>query len=830
MVAALVVQGAGFERVYAEGSSLGGISGEVSSTRDPHVDYSSETIPSDRDSSVEEMVSDILSSRDTSVEEAPAETPSSREPFVRDVSGEVSSARDPFAADESGEAASEQGSSVTDMSGEVTSEQDSSVTDMSGEFISEQKPSVTDISGEVASEQDSSASDPSAEAFREQITSGADSYEDIAPSKDPSAADSFPEGSSVEIVPSPEEAAETDAFPEKEASAGEEDLNGEHLPDLTPEEDAEEETAFAGEGEKTAGETAAVFPEEGGWYRLVPKTASNTVLGTIDGAMVNGTAVIPAQYMRLEHQIFRFDKGENGGWVLTNGASEKVAALSGSEKGAELRIYARGKANSEFRVTCLRNGNITLRSSDGRYVKVVSGRVLAGSKKHTDAAEFTLVPATNVPDLTFSGTFFLRTLSRIRLVAGISKSSTANGAKAVLSNYGDAAAQRFTFLYSSDGYYRIVSVKSRKVLTCLPDGSVAQMSWTCANSQRWRPVASQGGYYLLNADGNVLTVQGDYVKKGRTFTAEARDSEKSQIFLLLERGSAEAKKNLVKKPVTIYQGIDYAAVYNYDDYMERYTNLANVYGTDCAGALQYFVEHGMADGQHGSNAFDVWSYRRLNHEVRKTLLADIPAYYLHYIKEGKDRGLPAAGNYQSTQAPSLHDLAWRAYNEVGTFQNRPAGQEMCEYLNRAAQVEYEAYGFPKSVVIAVAIKECGFLTFNDGLPPSTNNVLTMNVSLWNALWKSSWLGNYVSVRVPQYDSVLGKIVFGYEPVRCYEDIEACMDDFANFKLSYNGPLSEDMSLDEIIDFYLSGYATSPSYTDSIKAIIKLHKLTRFDES
>ena len=633
-----------------------------------------------------------------------------------------------------------------------------------------------------------------------------------------------------EIVP---ETDTEDAFAQENELAGEsrtaeEAQSGEALPDAVLEEEADAEPTFPGKEEKTAGDAEPVFPVEGGWYRLVPKTASNMVLGTVDGAMLNGTAIIPAQYMRLEHQIFRFDKGENGGWILTNGASEKVAALEKSGSGAALRIYARGKARSEFRVTCLKNGSITLRSEEGRYVKYYSGKIQTGNKKRTETAEFTLVPATNVPDLSFSGTFFLRTLSRIRLVAGISKSSKANGARVLLSNYSDAAAQRFSFLYSSDGYYRIVGEKSRKVLTVYPDGTVAQTSWTSANTQRWRPVAAQGSFYLVNADGNVLTVEGDYVKKGVKLSAEARNSQKNQIFLILRRGSAEAKKNLVKKPVTIFEGVDYKDVYSYDDYMDRYTNLANVYGTDCAGALRYFVENGMSEGQRGSKDFDVWCYRRVNPKVRKKLLADIPAYYLHYIQEGKAKGLRATGEYQTTQAPSLHDLAWKAYNEVGAFSSRPNGQEMCEYLNRAAQVEFEAYGFPKSIVIAMAIKECGFLTFNDGLPPSTNNVLTMNVSMWNALWKSGWLGDYVSVRVPQYDSILGKIVFGYEPVRSYEDIEACMDDFANFKTSMVGPIPEDMSIDEIIDTYLEGYATSPTYRESIKAIIKLHQLKRFD--
>ncbi len=585
---------------------------------------------------------------------------------------------------------------------------------------------------------------------------------------------------------------------------------------------------FAGTATATYTVVDAATYVENGWYRLVPKNSPNLVIGAHDGGMINGTELIPAQYMRLEHQIFHIRKCENGKVILVNGGSEKVAAFDGTQKGAALRLYTQGKAGSEYQMTARANGTYVFKNASGRYLKVLDGKAVAGNKKVSTGAEFYLVNATNVPDIAFSKTFYLRTLSRIRLVAGISKSSTANGAKALLTNYADAVAQRFTFLYSSDGYYRIVNEKSRKVLTAMSDGSVQQGTWQAANTQRWRPVASQGGYYLINADGLVLTVVGDYVKKGRQLGTAAKSENQNQIFLLLERGSAEAKLKLVKKPLTIYNGVDYAAVYNYDDYMDRYTNLATIFGTDCEGALRYFVEQGMADGQHGSNEFDVWCYRRVNHSVRKQLLADIPAYYLHYIKEGKALGLRATGNYQTTQATTYNDLAWKAYNEWGEFSNRPYGQQMSEILSRCAQVEYEAYGFPKSIVIAMAIKECGFLTFNGGLPPVSNNVLTMNVSMWNGLWKSSWLGSYVSVKVPQYDSALGQIVYGYEPVRCYEDIEACMDDFANFKTSMLGPIPSGMTIDQIIDTYLEGYATSPGYKNSIKAIIKLHQLRRFD--
>ena len=565
---------------------------------------------------------------------------------------------------------------------------------------------------------------------------------------------------------------------------------------------------------------------DGEYYLLVPRADRAVVMAAQDGGMVNGTDIVAEQKTGDENQIFKVEKSEDG-YLFKNAKSEKAFSPAKSGKGADISLTSSENTGSKIKAVPCANGAFVFRAESGRYLKYLGGRMVTANKRISEGAYFYLVPAIG-PSMTFSGTYFLRTMTRIRLVAGISASSKASGAAAILSNYADASAQRFDFLYSGSGYYRIISEKSRKALTANADGTVVQQPWTAGDAQRWKPVSSAGGYLLTNANGKVLTVIGGFVKRGRALGVSDANGSTNQVFLLLERGSGEAKKNLVKKPLTIYKGTDYSAVYNYDDYMDRYTKLADIYGTDCAGALRYFVEKGMSEGQHGSDAFDVWCYRRSNPGVRRQLLADIPAYYLHYIKTGKAQGLKASGYYQTTQAVSQKDLAWKCYNEWGDFSNRPYSQQMCELLSAAAEMQYQAYGFPKSVIIAMSIKECGFLTFNGGLPPTSNNVLTMNVDMWNGRWKSGWLGGYASVKVPQYDSASGQLVYGYENVRCYEDIEACMEDFANFKVSLLGPVPAGMSINAVVDKYLEGYATSPDYKSSILATIKLHQLTRFD--
>lgn len=182
-------------------------------------------------------------------------------------------------------------------------------------------------------------------------------------------------------------------------------------------------------------------------------------------------------------------------------------------------------------------------------------------------------------------------------------------------------------------------------------------------------------------------------------------------------------------------------------------------------------------------------------------------------------------NYTSTQASSLTEDGKKANNG-----DTEAQQRIIQALATAAQKAYDEYGFPKSVMIAQAIQESGWLSFSGsadgGIQPADNNILGMNASLLNSQWTSPWKGTAVNRNVPQ--TVNGKTVMGVESMRSYDDIESCLEDYAAFKIGIHPDLRGSTDIDKVISEGLAGYATDPSYETSIKNIITKYNLTQYD--
>ena len=95
--------------------------------------------------------------------------------------------------------------------------------------------------------------------------------------------------------------------------------------------------------------------------------------------------------------------------------------------------------------------------------------------------------------------------------------------------------------------------------------------------------------------------------------------------------------------VTVYKGVDYSAVYDYNYYINRYGDMKNAYANDDVGAITHFVEFGMKEGRQGKASFDVRSYRNQYQDLRGAYGKNLPQYYMHYIQHGKTEGRKATG-------------------------------------------------------------------------------------------------------------------------------------------------------------------------------------------
>ena len=97
------------------------------------------------------------------------------------------------------------------------------------------------------------------------------------------------------------------------------------------------------------------------------------------------------------------------------------------------------------------------------------------------------------------------------------------------------------------------------------------------------------------------------------------------------------------KPVTVLNGVDYSAVYDYDYYVEHNADVKAAFGTNARAVLQHFVNFGMKEGRRASADFDVNSYRNQYADLRRVFGTNLQGYYLHYINYGKREGRKATG-------------------------------------------------------------------------------------------------------------------------------------------------------------------------------------------
>ncbi len=129
---------------------------------------------------------------------------------------------------------------------------------------------------------------------------------------------------------------------------------------------------------------------------------------------------------------------------------------------------------------------------------------------------------------------------------------------------------------------------------------------------------------------------------------------KSYYMHYISSGKAEGRKatgvNTLQKPITTYNGIDYSAVYDYNYYLKKHSDLAKIYTNDDIGLLVHFVNCGMSEGRQAKDSFDVFSYRNQYQDLRVVFGNNLKSYYMHYISNGKAEGRKATG-VKSIQNP-----------------------------------------------------------------------------------------------------------------------------------------------------------------------------------
>lgn len=105
-------------------------------------------------------------------------------------------------------------------------------------------------------------------------------------------------------------------------------------------------------------------------------------------------------------------------------------------------------------------------------------------------------------------------------------------------------------------------------------------------------------------------------------------------------GSAYRDKPLQNKPFK-EQLAQYAAVYNYKEYLQYNQDLAAVFGDNQKALFEHFITNGMKEGRRGNSEFDLAAYKANNPDLVALFGGDNVKYYEHYISSGKAEGRKA---------------------------------------------------------------------------------------------------------------------------------------------------------------------------------------------
>ncbi len=112
---------------------------------------------------------------------------------------------------------------------------------------------------------------------------------------------------------------------------------------------------------------------------------------------------------------------------------------------------------------------------------------------------------------------------------------------------------------------------------------------------------------------------------------------------------------------TVYNGVDYAAVYDFNYYYENNADVASVFGWNESTVLEHFVQSGMYEGRQAKSTFNLNSYKYKNYDLRLQFGDDNIQYYEHYISCGKSEGRVATG-YENAKWTDNFCVMYRMYN------------------------------------------------------------------------------------------------------------------------------------------------------------------------
>ena len=153
----------------------------------------------------------------------------------------------------------------------------------------------------------------------------------------------------------------------------------------------------------------------------------------------------------------------------------------------------------------------------------------------------------------------------------------------------------------------------------------------------------------------------------------------------------------MKDPLTVYEDVDYSAVYDFSYYLTKYPELLEKYRYDDKGMLKYFVKNGMKKMHRASSEFNIVSYVYEYASLRKKYGTDWAKYYLDFVNEGKRKKRHGTGCTKMQNAVTSYDgFNYKyVYDYSYYLSKNPDLKEKYRYDDAGALKHFVTKGIPK---------------------------------------------------------------------------------------------------------------------------------------
>ena len=160
-------------------------------------------------------------------------------------------------------------------------------------------------------------------------------------------------------------------------------------------------------------------------------------------------------------------------------------------------------------------------------------------------------------------------------------------------------------------------------------------------------------YVTVKLDGKVLTRHQDY---DVVYHNNVSPGEGKLVVVGIGSytGYRTAAFSIQNSYPTVYNDVDYAAVYNYHYYLAKYPFVQQEVGTDPKAVLEHFVTKGMPYALQGIGEFNVLAYAKLNPELQAHFADNWANYYVYHITTGIAEGRSVSGIQPNDMQPPLY--------------------------------------------------------------------------------------------------------------------------------------------------------------------------------